>query len=1437
MKYGYDVRFDGGKYFSGALDLDWFLNDQTKACLASESYIFHGKKYLLGNVCNGNNIGQNQILTDSVTMIEELLDSFNNQNNHSVLTIAGYGAGKTHFALAISMLLSAVGNNREKILNEIRKVDSAATNRIESILNIDDRPYFILPINGMRNTNLKDLFFDSASHSLDLYNCNKDCLIPFDPRFDYLRQTIQNMDATKRMSLFRQLGIIDESHFMQLINKHDDDFYKLTSNTLKDMGINIFQISPKGELKDLIYTLATSLCGKGKPFRGMLIVFDEFGKYLSFSASQEAIAGAGCMQQLYEGVYSIQSDSPIVLWGLTQLELRAYQASLIDQAAINNMQRYVSRFNIAKKYYLSICFESLIANLIYKRNIPDYVKSTQEASKSIKLITKYFSSAKNYPVWTETDKFSEVVRMGCWPLSAYAVWTLTYITSINNILQQRSGFNVLMSLFSSLKGQDVPEGTNTKFPIRAVDLYDAGLGEEFEIAEFVSKSASQIANECKAVIIKYGQQMNEKEKKVLHAIVLLNKLSAFCSSEDDTKSLLASISGIKAADVDASINNLRLSFNCVYFNTGSKLFEIQSNAATGSQFKQFVFDKVENEKSKYAQKALFDFAQDILIKSEDLRELRECFFENVECDFAFKNEIFSKEWNYESRIIISYDNYLSKTRGELDNLIYNPPNSIFELKGRMLYYLIPSNAEPKTVINEIKGVFVDYSQKMGHILPAMGLILHDRDNLVRDNLLEIKILSELNAAERKKYDALIYPRIANIQSDLLNILNDMKQKRYLVYPIDSKRPRFLTGAQIFKEIYPKTIPFNLDGIQNGMGTVSKFIEVLSTDGISWNDFTSLNTQHVNRAKILLDRAWGIFDKNGSILKYPKSDNIASYFKEIDSKLELQSKINLIDLYKGLLEAPFGCNTSQATLLTLVYIAGRSNTIEFKQNDIQVYLANLVKQKMAFDSKSYAFKENSWKDIIINKSIKDDSKWYDLYDMWNKETSFTEIMKCMERCNNLLEENISIPGVISKEILELSEKAKSIKSINNKWVEESKPYIQYIQSNLNGPNIFDIVEQLCRLNKLYNETIGKSKSYIKADQKVSYDAIVKATKNHIKNNLYRWFVTNSLPPNTHDISDISDTYTILTKRLINLGMDNEAKVVDEKKAEITDGYKKLKAFNIKRKQLETEYESLYGSVKNSGKSESLACTCNTRIFAQIEEIDEYINKGNAIPLGETLNDIRAKYIGLKNIVENNIRVNQTYVMSLGTIKVENFDELEQIEKEIDRTYSFYENSTISTNRDILNSAKAEIRYFKILFHELKQSADSYEKIDEIINSYRFKLSNLDSTPIQYEPILKAFKDNAISDLIAMSEKWKDSIVAKFGRCSKMEDYLSLSSEIASYPECLTDDDLAEVKKVKENINQQISSLTMEYIIELYNKLRVPEQKEILNRLQKIVGAWL
>ena len=156
------------------------------------------------------------------------------------------------------------------------------------------------------------------------------------------------------------------------------------------------------------------LCGLGRPYAGLLIIFDEFGRYLEFSVQNPT----SLVLVHYSNFMNVQANGDgVFLLCFIQYELKALFR--IAPELRNDLNRYVTRYDSVRKIRLSTNLETLIANLLEKKDreiLQRSLESMPHLPKHIQTsMQRWFPDIKNHAVWIDEERFYKIICEGCWP--------------------------------------------------------------------------------------------------------------------------------------------------------------------------------------------------------------------------------------------------------------------------------------------------------------------------------------------------------------------------------------------------------------------------------------------------------------------------------------------------------------------------------------------------------------------------------------------------------------------------------------------------------------------------------------------------------------------------------------------------------------------------------------------------------------------------------------------------------------------------------------------------------------------------------------------------------------------------------------------------------------------------------------------------------------
>ena len=154
------LEFNRKKYFGGAVQANWFYDNDMVADIAS-SYVFYGPKYHGVGETDHNDLRYK--LYDTASYAHILFRKAYDDTNRFNMTIAGYGTGKSHLSVALASLLSGHDEQlRQCVLSSISKVDK----NIGSALGEYQDKNLVLVLNGMRDFNLNSEVLSVAKKAL-----------------------------------------------------------------------------------------------------------------------------------------------------------------------------------------------------------------------------------------------------------------------------------------------------------------------------------------------------------------------------------------------------------------------------------------------------------------------------------------------------------------------------------------------------------------------------------------------------------------------------------------------------------------------------------------------------------------------------------------------------------------------------------------------------------------------------------------------------------------------------------------------------------------------------------------------------------------------------------------------------------------------------------------------------------------------------------------------------------------------------------------------------------------------------------------------------------------------------------------------------------------------------------------------------------------------
>ena len=155
----------------------------------------------------------------------------------------------------------------------------------------------------MKNFDLQGEIIRQIFQVLNKNRLDTSVLESLRPRFKSALNFVESFYTPLKSDFINIFGSsITLTDIIAFLKSQDEEAFSKVSKIYEEkMGSPIRAVGQES-LDDFIRVVKETFCGADKPFEGILIIFDEFGRYMEFSVRMPHIAGSGALQQLFECV-------------------------------------------------------------------------------------------------------------------------------------------------------------------------------------------------------------------------------------------------------------------------------------------------------------------------------------------------------------------------------------------------------------------------------------------------------------------------------------------------------------------------------------------------------------------------------------------------------------------------------------------------------------------------------------------------------------------------------------------------------------------------------------------------------------------------------------------------------------------------------------------------------------------------------------------------------------------------------------------------------------------------------------------------------------------------------------------------------------------------------------------------------------------------------
>ncbi|OQB76590.1 MAG: hypothetical protein BWX92_01653 [Deltaproteobacteria bacterium ADurb.Bin135] len=1129
MKLADLITFRKDRLFQGAVQISWFETDPSQSKKAAENFVFHGPDY--------HGAGESDI--DTATFVRDILTRITGEDNSSdpfTLAIAGWGTGKSHLGVTIAELLSEPdGDTAERIIDNIKEADDSIGSLVSHILTNLEQPFLVLTINGMQDFNLSREIIRQVFLRLKLHNLDIKPLEDLRPRFKSAKSFVESFyeSLEKEFSEIFGRDIKKEVLLQRLLDQDEEVFEKISRIFEDKMGTPIISVGQES-LQEFMSVLRKTYCGPDKAFKGIFIIFDEFGRYLEFAVQKPYVAGSGVLQQLFEAV---QAESDVVsLLCFIQYELKAYMSRVAPEFR-DGLNRYVTRYDSATRVHLSTNLETLIASLIQKNDekaLKTYIEknvSESEKYQTMHNLKQWFPDSSKYPLWIDPAHFSKIIVEGCWPLHPMATWFLYKLSAAGKSLQNRSALYLLALAIDQYRAKEVANGYWT---LPATALCTDDMINEFIASERFGQQGA-MAHAYSTVINKYSHEFKRKDVDVLKAILLASKVSCRGETQQEWEIILGWLSARQTKEIKETIKRLTSEHNVIEWNDSIHQFEIIGDALPRRAFLDVLEVKISEISLDKRGELFTTHIKDWLS------------IDHVETDFGMKNQITTPEWKY--TVTISTIQMLG---GHIAYAIRNWREAVTpdDSRGQLIYCYVGPDSDYARVLENSTLLWNSTLKKLGFNedtkIPLLVAFLHDKDGNLGKLIAEHWILAnKSNDEDMKRFTNFIMDRQPNALEELQGTFRKLENEGLLFAGNKQlKRGIKIRDAlyDLFNGIYTSCIPFPFDGFHKTKGGAAKDCQVFTTElfrgSLTQSYIATRNAQQRNRLVSVLNNSWKALGSDGLITTKPRNISVAKICATLDSRLKAGISVNLGSFARELCLPPYGCNIASAGMLIGLFICPRHDKLWFLIGSEIIPIDKWLSGAFIGNYLSLNYLEST---VIKAVDIGATDEWNDLLSSWDSEKKYRAQLDWIFKAYEL-KKRIPLPPDRLHHYELLANRSKEAQDELERWdieIEKQDEFLEKAYQKQNAGNISRCGAELARILDRMN---NKEDAWLDEDFSRVEDLLQKA-KNATKQFFPSW-VKREVIIDLKAWGDFDQKMRRIQQNLTTLGLPEERKKLED-----------------------------------------------------------------------------------------------------------------------------------------------------------------------------------------------------------------------------------------------------------------------------------------------------
>lgn len=412
------THYDDDLALERAVQLDWFTSDPARNTKLTSSFIWT-KEAPKGAV-------------SSAQILNQVMEAFLSQNALNELVIrATYGQGKTHLALALANYFGQSADSPE-VQNVLTKYAHCLSQSAErfAAFKAGRQPFLILRLRGDRRDNLAQSVVAGLEEALHQHPDTATATLGL--WFDEARRILATFAGPdiEKANTFLAPQALDLDALDRALVARDDTYHDL----LHALLLHVRYITPNfGRTADpgqAVEMVCDQYCGPGKPFAGLLVLFDEFSLFVNSYASTYRNQQGAPLQRFLDGIYNRKGKAVLLAFAQQSPHAHTLLKDKILQGGgdlddLGALIREITRLDPKEEQLLYAPMENVLDAYLRQDDakwdelMADdelYNQSTAAADE----VQRLFPERYAFKLGWDEERIQQVLVKGCFPLHPVA---------------------------------------------------------------------------------------------------------------------------------------------------------------------------------------------------------------------------------------------------------------------------------------------------------------------------------------------------------------------------------------------------------------------------------------------------------------------------------------------------------------------------------------------------------------------------------------------------------------------------------------------------------------------------------------------------------------------------------------------------------------------------------------------------------------------------------------------------------------------------------------------------------------------------------------------------------------------------------------------------------------------------------------------------------